>query len=66
VATISRLAGTGQDTAAPQSQALLNWLGIPVRQLTPEVLAAERRRRRGQRNGDAAEQERVRRALAKL
>jgi hypothetical protein len=66
LAQVNRLGGTSPNREGMEGQALLNWLGVPVKQITPDVLERERRRRRGSeyyRNVD--EQERAR-ALAGL
>ena len=46
--TINRLFGTSPNKEGQQAQAILNFLGVPVRRLTPEMLAKEQKRRRGE------------------
>ena len=47
LAQINRLVGTTPEREGRTTQALWNFLGFPGKQMTPEVMAAERRRQQG-------------------
>jgi hypothetical protein len=66
LALVNRLASTSPDRAGKGGQGWLNWAGIPIKQINPQVLEGEKRRRQyAQDKGGSAEAAR-RRALAKL